>query len=189
MIALPLFTLFGEEALEIPPGRQRRPGSGHRFREPPQGRGDPRAAARAGARYPGRRRRQPRPVRWPSCWTARRAISCLSPPPPTIRRLIILHLRHVGQPKGALHAHRVLLGHLPGGWELPHHFFPRPGDRFWTSADWAWIGGLLDCCCPAGSTACRWWRTAMVKFDPERAMALMRDHAVRNVFLPRPRSS
>src|SRR5262249_54296374 len=28
-----------------------------------------------------------------------------------------------GQPKGALHAHRVLLGHLPGI-EMPHEFFP-----------------------------------------------------------------
>src|SRR5262249_26852602 len=52
-----------------------------------------------------------------------------------------------GQPKGALHAHRVLLGHLPGI-EMPHDFFPQPGDRFWTPADWAWAGGLLDCLLP-----------------------------------------
>ena len=38
-----------------------------------------------------------------------------------------------GQPKGALHAHRVLLGHMPGI-ELPHEFFPQAGDRFWTPA-------------------------------------------------------
>ena len=43
-----------------------------------------------------------------------------------------------GRPKGALHAHRVLLGHLPGV-EFPQEFFPAPGDRFWTPADWAWI--------------------------------------------------
>ena len=48
-----------------------------------------------------------------------------------------------GPPKGALHAHRVLLGHLPGV-EFPHNFFPRENDRFWTPADWAWIGGLID---------------------------------------------
>ena len=33
-----------------------------------------------------------------------------------------------GSPKGALHAHRVLLGHLPGI-EFPHEFLPQPGDR------------------------------------------------------------
>ena len=31
-----------------------------------------------------------------------------------------------GQPKGALHGHRVLLGHLPGV-EMPHEFFPQAG--------------------------------------------------------------
>src|SRR5215212_4247802 len=41
-----------------------------------------------------------------------------------------------GQPKGALHAHRVLLGHLPGV-QMPHEFLPQPGDRLWTPADWA----------------------------------------------------
>src|SRR3546814_2630594 len=46
-----------------------------------------------------------------------------------------------GQPKGALHAHRVLLGHLPGV-EISHNLFPQDGDRMWTPADWAWIGGL-----------------------------------------------
>ncbi len=52
-----------------------------------------------------------------------------------------------GPPKGALHAHRVLLGHLPGI-ELPHEFLPQPGDRFWTPADWAWAGGLLNVLLP-----------------------------------------
>src|SRR3546814_7304720 len=33
-----------------------------------------------------------------------------------------------GQPKGALHAHRVLLGHLPGV-EISHNLFPQDGDR------------------------------------------------------------
>ena len=40
-----------------------------------------------------------------------------------------------GQPKGALHAHRSLLGHLPGV-EMSHYFFPQPGDKIWTPADW-----------------------------------------------------
>lgn len=41
-----------------------------------------------------------------------------------------------GPPKGALHGHRVLLGHLPGV-EVSHDFLPHQGDRFWTPADWA----------------------------------------------------
>src|SRR5690606_17106894 len=36
-----------------------------------------------------------------------------------------------GNPKGALHAHRVLLGHLPGV-EMSHNLLPHEGDRFWT---------------------------------------------------------
>ncbi len=38
--------------------------------------------------------------------------------------LIIYTSGTTGNPKGALHAHRVLLGHLPGV-ELPHEFFPQ----------------------------------------------------------------
>ena len=41
-----------------------------------------------------------------------------------------------GPPKGALHAHRVLLGHLPAI-EFYHEYFPQPGDRHWSPADWA----------------------------------------------------
>ncbi|HEY8580941.1 MAG TPA: AMP-binding protein, partial [Beijerinckiaceae bacterium] len=53
-----------------------------------------------------------------------------------------------GPPKGALHAHRVLPGHLPGV-QFPHDFFPRPGDLMWTPADWAWAGGLLNILLPS----------------------------------------
>jgi hypothetical protein len=42
-----------------------------------------------------------------------------------------LHLGHDRKAEGALHAHRVLLGHLPGV-QLPHDFFPQPGDLYWT---------------------------------------------------------
>ena len=77
-----------------------------------------------------------------------------------------------GPPKGALHGHRVLLGHLPGV-ELPHEFLPQPGDRLWTPADWAWAGGLLNVLLPASISACRWSRARSQKFDPEAAFALM----------------
>jgi acetyl-CoA synthetase len=97
--------------------------------------------------------------------------------------IIIYTSGTTGQPKGTLHAHRALIGHLPGV-EMPHEFFPRPGDRFWTPADWAWIGGLFDVLLPA-------WRHGVPvlahrsrKFDPEEAFSLMARHGVRNVFLP-----
>lgn len=88
-----------------------------------------------------------------------------------------------GNPKGALHAHRVLLGHLPGV-EVSHNFLPAPDDRFWTPADWAWIGGLLDVLMPAlhhgiPVVACRF-----AKFHAETAFELMKTYRIRNVFLP-----
>src|SRR6185295_13194859 len=88
-----------------------------------------------------------------------------------------------GPPKGALHAHRVLLGHLPGI-ELPHDFFPRPGDRFWTPADWAWAGGLLDALLPALHYGVPVVAARFEKFDPEEAFALMAKLQVRNAFIP-----
>jgi acetyl-CoA synthetase len=88
-----------------------------------------------------------------------------------------------GQPKGALHAHRVLLGHLPGI-EMPHDFFPQPGDRFWTPADWAWAGGLLDCLLPSLSYGVPVVARRFDKFDPEEAYDLMAKASVRNAFIP-----
>ena len=48
-----------------------------------------------------------------------------------------------GKSKGALHAHRVLMGHLPGV-EVSHDFLGQNGDVIWTPADWAGIGGVFD---------------------------------------------
>ena len=97
--------------------------------------------------------------------------------------IIIYTSGTTGNPKGALHAHRVLLGHLPNV-EMVHGFLPKPDDVMWTPADWAWIGGLFDVLFPA------WYHAVPVigyrarKFVPEAAMQLMADYAVRNVFLP-----
>ncbi|MCF8477112.1 MAG: acyl-CoA synthetase [Pseudolabrys sp.] len=88
-----------------------------------------------------------------------------------------------GQPKGALHAHRVLLGHLPGA-ELPHYPFPQPGDSFWTPADWAWAGGLLDALLPSLHHGVPVIACKFDKFDPEQAYALMQKTSVRNAFIP-----
>ena len=65
-----------------------------------------------------------------------------------------------GPPKGALHGHRVLLGHLPGV-QMPHEFLPQPGDLMWTPADWAWAGGLLNVAAARSYTSvCRWFLPA-----------------------------
>jgi acetyl-CoA synthetase len=88
-----------------------------------------------------------------------------------------------GQPKGALHAHRVLLGHLPGI-EMPHEFFPQPGDRMWTPADWAWAGGLLNILLPGLRYGVPVVARRFEKFDPEEAFALMAKAEVRNTFIP-----
>ena len=97
--------------------------------------------------------------------------------------LIIYTSGTTGNPKGALHAHRVLLGHLPGV-ELPHEFFPQKGDLFWTPADWAWIGGLIDVLLPSWHHGMPVLAYRARKFDPDEAFALMARHGVRNVFLP-----
>jgi acetyl-CoA synthetase len=88
-----------------------------------------------------------------------------------------------GPPKGALHAHRVLLGHLPGI-EVPHEFLPQPGDRFWTPADWAWAGGLLNVLLPGLHYGVPVVAQKFDKFDPEQAFAVMAKMGVRNAFIP-----
>ncbi|MCC6469144.1 MAG: acyl-CoA synthetase [Alphaproteobacteria bacterium] len=97
--------------------------------------------------------------------------------------LIIYTSGTTGQPKGALHAHRVLLGHLPGV-EFPHEFLPQPGDLMWTPADWAWIGGLLDVLLPAWHHGIPVLAYRARKFDPEEAFFLLAKYGVRNAFLP-----
>ena len=97
--------------------------------------------------------------------------------------IIIYTSGTTGPPKGALHGHRVLLGHLPGV-EMPQELFPRPGDLFWTPADWAWIGGLLDVLLPSWHHGVPVLAHRFPKFDPERAFALMAEFEVRNVFMP-----
>lgn len=87
-----------------------------------------------------------------------------------------------GPPKGALHAHRSLFGHLPG-FELYYEYAPQPGDVIWTPADWAWIGGLMDVLVPAwyhGMTVL----TTPMDFEPQAAIELMARHGVTAAFLP-----
>ena len=88
-----------------------------------------------------------------------------------------------GQPKGALHGHRVLIGHFPGV-ETHHDFFPQAGDRIWTPADWAWAGGLLNVLLPGLHYGVPVVAQRFEKFDPEEAFALIARAQIRNAFIP-----
>ncbi len=97
--------------------------------------------------------------------------------------LIIYTSGTTGPPKGALIAHRGLIGNLTG-FELSQNGFPRPDDVFWTPADWAWTGGLLDGLFPS------WYYGIPIvgyecrKFDAEKACQLLQKYAVTNAFIP-----
>ncbi len=95
--------------------------------------------------------------------------------------LIIYTSGTTGPPKGALMPHACLLGNLPG-FVHSHDGFPQPGDLFWSPADWAWTGGLMDALLPT-----LYFGQPIVgyrgRFDPERALALMEKYQIRNTFL------
>jgi acetyl-CoA synthetase len=88
-----------------------------------------------------------------------------------------------GQPKGALHGHRVLLGHLPGV-AMPHDGFPQAGDRLWTPADWAWAGGLLNILLPGLHHGVPVVAQPPGRFDPDAAFDLIARMGIRNAFVP-----
>jgi acetyl-CoA synthetase len=48
-----------------------------------------------------------------------------------------------GAPKGVLHAHRFLLGHIPA-YQLYFEMAPKENDVFYTPADWDWIEAISD---------------------------------------------
>ncbi|MFZ5558590.1 MAG: acyl-CoA synthetase [Pseudomonadota bacterium] len=87
-----------------------------------------------------------------------------------------------GLPKGILHGHRVLHAYLPS----VHLFFnldvDDPRAVFWSPADWAWVGGLLDLLLAAwalGHTVV----TSEHRFDAEWALAFMERRGVTHAFL------
>ena len=95
--------------------------------------------------------------------------------------LIIYTSGTTGAPKGALHAHRVIIGNIPG-FVYSHDLFPQPGDVFWSPADWAWAGGLFDALLPS------WYFGIPVlgyrgKFDAEKAYYLIEKYKVTSTFL------
>ncbi len=86
-----------------------------------------------------------------------------------------------GPPKGALIPHRALIGNLTG-FVCSQNWFPQDDAVFWSPADWAWTGGLMDALLPT-----LYFGRAIVayqgRFSPEAALALMQRHRVTHSFL------
>lgn len=95
--------------------------------------------------------------------------------------LLIYTSGTTGKPKGALLAHRTLLGHLPGFYLYSND--PAWEAVYWSPAEWAWVGGLFDVVLPAwfyGFTVLAYrGRT----FDPEYALWLIEQYGVTHSFL------
>ena len=92
-----------------------------------------------------------------------------------------------GPPKGALLAHRGLVGNLPGfvasqNWFGFSHETPRSDAVFWSPADWAWTGGLMDALLPT-----LYFGREIVahqgRFAPETAFEILERHGVTHTFL------
>ena len=86
-----------------------------------------------------------------------------------------------GPPKGALIPHRALIGNL-SGFVASQNWFPQDDAVFWSPADWAWTGGLMDALLPT-----LYFGREIVgyrgRFSAETAFALMQRHRVTHTFL------
>ncbi len=79
--------------------------------------------------------------------------------------------------------HRTLIGHLPGFYLYSNFPDPQSPKVYWSPAEWAWAGGLLDVLLPAwvyGFTVVAHRRP---RFDPEEALWLMERYEVTHTFL------
>ncbi|MBX4911856.1 MULTISPECIES: AMP-binding protein [Rhizobium] len=97
--------------------------------------------------------------------------------------LMIFTSGTTGPPKGALHGHRVLPGHIPG-MQFAHEGFPKAGDKVWTPSDWAWAGGLLNALLPSLLLGVPVVSSPAQKFDANTAYRIMAEMKVRNAFIP-----
>ena len=95
--------------------------------------------------------------------------------------LLIYTSGTTGPPKGALMPQSCVIGNLPG-FIHSHDGYPQQGDLFWSPADWAWTGGLMDALLPT-----LYFGQPIVgyrgRFDPERAFRLIERYQIRNTFL------
>ena len=95
--------------------------------------------------------------------------------------LLIYTSGTTGSPKGALMPQSALLGNLTG-FVASQNWFPHDGDVFWSPADWAWTGGLMDALLPAlyfGKPIV----ASRARFSAEHAFTLMEKYSVTNSFL------
>jgi acetyl-CoA synthetase len=86
-----------------------------------------------------------------------------------------------GPPKGTLIPHRALIGNLPG-FVCSQNWFPQADAVFWSPADWAWTGGLMDALLPTlyfGREIVALQR----RFAPELAFEVLARHRVTHTFL------
>ena len=95
-----------------------------------------------------------------------------------------LHVRHDRPAEGRAARRTACCSGIYPGVQFPHEFFPKPGDRMWTPADWAWAGGLLNILLPGLAFGVPVVAKKSEKFDPEEAFALMAEAEVRNTFIP-----
>ena len=93
-----------------------------------------------------------------------------------------------GNPKGALLAHRALIGNL-SGFVCSQNWFGFDGKAnadskavFWSPADWAWTGGLMDALLPTLYFGCTIVAQAE-RFDPQGALQLLGRCGVTHAFL------
>ncbi|MBL8334319.1 MAG: AMP-binding protein [Rubrivivax sp.] len=96
--------------------------------------------------------------------------------------LLIYTSGTTGPPKGALVPHRALIGNLTGFVCSQNWFGTEPDEVFWSPADWAWTGGLMDALLPT----LYFGRTIVAfrgRFSAERAFDLMQRHRVTHSFL------
>ena len=86
-----------------------------------------------------------------------------------------------GPPKGALIPHRALIGNL-SGFVCSHNWFPQDDAVFWSPADWAWTGGLMDALLPT-----LYFGRPIVgyqgRFGPEKAYELVQRYRITHTFL------
>ncbi len=93
-----------------------------------------------------------------------------------------------GNPKGALLPHRALIGNL-SGFVCSQNWFgfdgadnAEPKAVFWSPADWAWTGGLMDALLPTLYFGCTIVAHAG-RFDPQGALDLLGRCGVTHTFL------
>lgn len=87
-----------------------------------------------------------------------------------------------GLPKGLLHGHRILDAYMPTVRLFYNLETGAPALRFWTPADWAWVGGLLDLVLPALVEGYMVVASSR-RFEAERAFDLMARHEITHSFM------